>query len=208
MFGSFLILLICGALYLIKGGQHRSFRLYLEHKAGIEHDASGHPIGGLSIPQWLVHRLMDGKSLSGMLFAVLYMIVASDYGFVPFLFAMAMWLAAVSPKMGRIVGKIGGFKGNWDENEQQYPSADDTDMKMMLEGWKDGIIRGVYMGACMAVLFDDTSLIWFGALYPATAFVGTSIEQWRSKIVAAPWVIHEGICGVACFGLGIALSTM
>lgn len=208
MFGSLFILLICGILYMIKGGQHRSFRLYLEHKAGIEHDAQGHPIGDLSIHQWLAHRLLDGKALSGLIFGALYMVAASDYGVIPYVFAVAMWLAAVSPKMGRIVGKIGGLKGNWDENEQPYQSADDTDVRMAIEGWKDGIIRGVYMGACMAVLFDNADCIWFGALYPATAFVGTSIEQWRSKIVAAPWVIHEAICGVLCLGLGVAISTM
>lgn len=218
MISAILIILSCALLYAIKGGQHKKLRLYVEHKAGIEHRADGSVLGDMSIPQYIVHRLMDGKTISALGFGVLALLVTAEYqggtgaeaqyrfvdnAFWFFWLAVAGWLAAVSPKMGRIVGKIGGYKGNWDENEQPY-GPDDRDDKL-IEGLKEGLMRGVWMGAIMALVFWNPVMIMFGALYPATAWAGVSIEQWRSGMVAASWHIHELICGAVCIGLGLAI---
>jgi hypothetical protein len=212
MISSIIIMIVCAVLYSIKGGQHYKLRRYVEHKAGIEHYANGQPIE-MSIPQYIVHRIMDGKSLSALLFGVLALIVTSEYkGGMEYSFhegawwfyfaAVAAWLLAVSPKMGRVVGMIGGYKGNWDENEQPYTHESED---KMIEGWKSGFMRGVWIGAMMAILFWNPIMIITGALYPVTAWLGVSFEQWRTGLAAAPWQWHEPLCGAFCIGLGIAL---
>lgn len=214
---SAVIMAICAVLYSVKGGQHRKLRLYLEHKAGIEHYADGSVMGGMSIPQWLWHRFLDGKALSAFLFGILFLIVTSEhqggmvYTFTDgawwrFPLAMTLWLAAVSPKMGRIAGMIGGYKGNWDRDEQPYDDPIESVMQAA-EGWKQGLQRGVFIGAMMALLFWNPLPIIFGALFPATLWLGISIEQFRTKTVAASWIWHEFICGAVCFGLPVGILT-
>ncbi len=210
-----MVLLSCAVLYAIKGGQHRKMRLYLEHKAGIEHHADGSVMGSMTIPQWLWHRFLDGKLLSAFLFGILFLILTSSYqgnmvytfvegAWWKFLLAVGLWLAAVSPKMGRIAGMIGGYKGNWDRDEDPYDDPIESALQAA-EGWKQGLQRGVFIGAMMALLFWNPLPILFGALYPATLWAGISIEQFRTKTIAASWVWHEMICGAVCFGLPIAI---
>jgi len=210
-----MLMIICAVLYAIKGGQHKKARIYIEHMAGIQHYANGDPIGDMTVWQWIVHRLVDGKVLSALLFGILAMIVTSEHisgieykfqdgAFWFFVSAVTLWLVAVSPKMGRIVGMIGGYKGNWDEDENPYDN--DTSLEKAIEGWKAGIMRGVWIGAMMAIVFWNPIPIITGALFPVTAWAGVSFEQWRTGMVAASWHWHEWLCGGMCIGLGISLT--
>lgn len=154
---------VTSILYAIKGGQ-------LGHIPGFNK---------LREDGILLDSILDGKILSSL------------GAWIIFGPAVAIaWLAGVAPKMGRIVGNVGGYRGNWDADER--PGAGDV-----REGWKLGIQRGVFMGAMLALATGNVWFIVAGSLFPATAWLGVSIEQYRTKRIVADWHWHEVIFGAA-----------
>lgn len=183
---------IVAALYAIKGGWHGKWRIYLEHKAGIEHNADGSVFGDMSIPQYFVHSLLDGKVLSTVLYGLL--IWALPVAENPALCAL-FWLLAVAPSMGEEVSAVGGYKGGWGPYiEKEFGR---------MYGVKKCLQRGVFMGAVLGLPFWDMGFVLAGALMPVIAFIGISIEQRRTGIVNASWHLHEPMIG---FVLGLALA--
>lgn len=191
MIVSLIIGLICAALYSIKGGWHRKWRIYLEHKAGIEHNADGSVFGDLSIPQYVVHRMLDGKVLSTILYGLL--IWALPVAENPVLCAL-FWLLAVAPSIGEDVGAVGGYRGGWGPYIERGFGR--------MYGVKKCLQRGVFMGAVLGLPFWDMGFALAGAMLPVIAFIGISIEQRRTGIVNASWHLHEPMIG---FVLGLAL---
>lgn len=190
---TYLILgLICASLYSIKGGWHKPWRIYLEHKAGIEHDADGQVFGDMSIPQFIVHSLLDGKVASTILYGLLIWALPVSANPV---FCALFWLLAVSPSMGEDVGAVGGYRGGWG------PYIDKGFGRMY--GVKKCLQRGVFMGFVLGLPFWDIGFGLAGALLPIIAFISISIEQYRTGIVKASWHLHEPLIG---FALGLALA--
>lgn len=126
--------------------------------------------------------LLDGKPLSAIGFACLAGPLAG-----------LGWLAGVSPRMGRAVGNIGGYRGNWDAEEKPYEGEEAR--AMAIEGWKAGVQRGVFLGACIALATGNVAFIAAGALFPVTAYLGVSLMQFIKKKVDVDWVFHEIILG-------------
>jgi hypothetical protein len=196
---------ICAALYSIKGGQHWRIRYAVEGFAGIKRDAENNIVGDLNFGQWLVHRFMDGKVLSSIGFGVLVAVSGAEYrGFVgggpAYDLAIAAgaiaalgWLAGVAPKMGRIAGDIGGYRGNWDADQKPYPKKEGK--AAAIEGWKAGLQRGVFMGAMLALTTGNLWFIIAGATFPACVFVGISIQQKITRKTLADWHWYEVIFG-------------
>jgi hypothetical protein len=182
--------ILCAILYAIKGGQHGRIKYIAKLRENKIFD-----------------RLLDGKVLSTIGFFLLFGIYHSvlvgpavyEFPFFAALIASVGWLAGISPKMGRILGQIGGYRGNWDANEQLYPANERK--AQAIEGWKSGVQRGVFMGAMLALTTDNLWFIVAGLLFPVTAFVGVSIQQYINKSYAADWHIHEYLFG---FVIGLA----
>lgn len=176
--------LLCAVLYSIKGGWHGRGRRFLSRLAGTKFGPDNEPFD-MSIMQAALWSSLDGKILSAAGFGALAYL--AGYGFWA---PAAGWLLGVSPSIGEEIGAVGGIKGNWRPEGRKW-------------GWKKGLIRGVFLGACLAVAFDNTVIIWACAPFPLYSFIGVSIQQLRTGQVKASWHWYEPIMGAA---IGIALA--
>jgi hypothetical protein len=158
--------LVSAALYAVKGGQ-------LGRVPGFNK---------LRESNVVADAVLDGKVLSSIGFGILAGPLAG-----------LAWLAGVSPKMGRIVGKIGGYLGNWDSNEKPYQYG--VSRAMAIEGWKEGVQRGVFLGACITLATGNLAFIVAGAMFPVTVWLGVSAMQAIKKKVDVDWVFHEILFG-------------
>lgn len=182
----FIAFALCALLYAIKGGHHGVLRRKIAKLAGTRFGPDNEP-EDTSIPQEILWTVMDGKIVSATGFGLLAYL--AGFGF---LFPAAGWLLGVAPSVGEEIGAVGGIKGNWRAEGRVW-------------GWKKGFIRGVFLGAMLAVAFDSTAFIWACAPFPIYSFIGVSIEQLRTGTVEASWRWHEWITGGA---IGLALAAI
>lgn len=130
---------------------------------------------------WIVEKATDGTLVSSVLFGIL---MGSPL-------AALAWLTGVCLSVGEEIGSIGGFRGNWRPEGRRW-------------GWRAGVIRGVFLGAMLALAIPDhsTGLILAGAMFPLCAFIGVSLEQLRTGAVSVSWRWFEWIYG-GVLGLGV-----
>lgn len=207
-------IIICAMLYAIKGGQHGTYRRSINEKlTGAvyrrQEDSSWQMVAP-KLSSRIVDRLLDGKILSSIGFGLLVALHGAEYhGFInggpsydlaitAGAVAALGWLAGVAPKMGRIVGDIGGYRGNWNADQEQYIRSEAR--AAAINGWKAGVQRGVFMGAMLTLATDNLWFIVAGAAYPATVYLGVSIQQKITGKYAADWHWHELLFG-AVIGL-------
>jgi len=171
----YLFIPACAALYAIKGGQHGRVPLIAKLRKNK-----------------IMDGVLDGKVVSPLVMALLAGPLVG-----------AAWLAGVAPGMGRIVGNIGGYRGNWMADETPYP--EELSGIYAAEGWKAGVQRGVFMGALLALATGNTAFIVLGALFPACAWLGVSVKQFTTGLRVVDWVWYEVIFG-AVIGAGFIWS--
>lgn len=171
MINIFLLIVCVACLYAIKGGQHHSLSNRLD--------------------------FLDGSYLSAFGFFLLCWAISAGNPF----YAGLCWFVANVPSMGEQAGGIGGYKGNWDDDEKPYPDPAKR-RKAAVTGWKTGLQRGVFTGALLCIGTGVIPFIYAGALFPVAYWIGISIEQWRTGQTVASWRWAEWIYGGA---LGAAL---
>ncbi|MET3414769.1 hypothetical protein [Methylobacterium sp. 1030] len=137
-------------------------------------------------------RIFDGSIISACL-AGLYVGMIHD-PLAGVAFALA-WFTGNAPSMGEEAGAIGTYRRGWgDYVEAGFPRS---------MGWKKGLQRGVFLGACLTLpTFLDDPSPWFilaGALFPAVYWAGQSLHYAFHKTDS--WAYAEPIYGAA---LGIA----
>lgn len=164
-------ILICATAYAIKGGWHGPLRNRIKNP--------------------IIHRLLDGKIVSAVMFAVL--VLAIEGTALSAVLAAAGWLLMVAPSIGDPIGQAGGYRGNWDDDEIAYPSHQRR--QYFLRGLKSGVIRHVYGTAMLALFLGYLPFIAAGAVIPALYWAGISIEQFRTKQTVASWHLAEPSVG-------------
>lgn len=177
------IILTIAAAYAIKGGWHGPLRNLVKNPT--------------------IHRLLDGKILSTLIFASTIMFVTGTA--LSFLLAAAGWLFMVSPKIGRPIGEAGGFLGNWDKDENPYHRSERK--AYLIQGLKNGAIRHIYGGAMLTLFLGPDIWILAGAAIPLIYFVGVSLEQFRTKQIVASWHLAEPMVG-AWIGYIVYITTV
>jgi hypothetical protein len=184
MFYILLAIAASALLYAVKGGQHGTVRRYIAARAGLKFDSAGEPYD-MSITQAVLWRVLDGKIVSSVGFGILTLNPVAGL----------CWLIGVAPSIGEEIGAIGGYKGNWRDEGQLW-------------GWKRGVIRGVFLGALLALAMpaQSTALIVAGAAFPAAYFAGVSIGQARTGKTRPGWRLAEWIYG-AVIGAAVAFQT-
>ena len=125
-------------------------------------------------------KISGGKYISAVGFALLCAAITGPLG----LLGGVGWFLGNKPSLGEIVGAIGGYKGNWREEGKTW-------------GWKQGIQRGVFTGACVSLCLWNPAFIIAGLLFPILIWVGVSLEQLRTGKVAASWHFFEYLFGAA-----------
>lgn len=98
------------------------------------------------------------------------------------------WYIGNKPSVGEILGAIGGYRGTWHKLQGE---------ETKWTGWKQGVQRGVFTGACISLFIWDPAFIIAGSLFPIAAWVGISINQLLTGKVNASWYIFELIWGAA-----------
>ena len=165
------IILTIASAYAIKGGWHGPLRNLVTNKT--------------------IHRLLDGKILSTIIFASTMMFLTGTA--LSFVAAAIAWLLMVSPKIGRPIGNTGGYLGNWDANEVAYTGDDKR--HYLIDGLKSGFIRHIYGGALLTLFLGPDIWILAGAAIPLIYYIGVSIEQFRTKQTVASWHLAEPLVG-------------
>lgn len=174
-------IIICGALMRIKGGGLGHVRRWLEAKAAL-------PEGFF---RDALHKILDGGQLSAAGFLLLCVFLGAGWP-VAMLGALGWWIGN-KPSVGEIIGAIGGYKGTWHEF---------TGEEGKWWGWKEGLKRGVFTGAMIALGLGHVPFILAGALFPVAVWVGVSVVQFYTGKVASSWFLFEIIWGAAlgaCF---------
>ncbi len=157
-------------------------------------------------------RLLDGKVISTIgvfifgLFAQLETISINGGAFgVPeytldlhgAIFLAVAWLLAVAPSLGEEHGAIGRVGHAWGS----YVTSPNVFGREY--GVKKGLQRGVWMGACMALVTGFIPFICTSLLFVPAVFIGQEITF---RLTGRDgWALSEPIIGAAVFGLGVAL---
>lgn len=175
---SFLTIIICGFLYAIKGGSGNFLKNWNYVRAKNK----------------ILHRLLDGKVLSTLLFWVFITAVTGN-GLLGIFMALA-WLAAVAPSMGEEHGAVGRWGYAWG------PYIDHPEKFGRRYGVNKSIHRGVWMGACFTVVTGFPLFLWFSLLYVPCVFIGQQINRWILKTDG--WTLAEPIIGAIVIGAPLA----
>lgn len=132
----------------------------------------------------------QGKIIAAFGFAALCLCL--KFSFLAAVLAGLGWWLGNKASLGEIEGAIGGFKGNWREEGKSW-------------GWKQGLQRGVFTGACLAVFTWNPAFILAGALFPLCAWIGISFEQLRAGKVQVSWYLFEILWG-GCLGVAFLIT--
>ena len=124
-------------------------------------------------------KIGGGKIISALGFAALCYWLRPEW--LSLLGGLGWWIGN-KPSLGEIVGAIGGIKGTWN-NE--------------VNGWKEGVQRGVFTGACVSLSLWNPAFIIAGALFPVCVYAGVSLEQLRKNQTSVSWYLFELIWGAA-----------
>lgn len=203
----YLFSLILGAtVNAIRGGQHGKIRRYLERLSGIRHDRNGQIAVRLRWYQWIVNRLLDGKTINAVAFALaVALLPAVSYqgmadGVPHYMFQNVDWstgfyaglamLAGAAPGWGDYIGAM----GNWRKDSlSEWPPID-----AIIERWYDEpvlwgfagmTLRGALLGFLVALALHSVLPIVGGALMGCVYFVSVRAYQERG------WPIAEWIFG-------------
>ena len=169
----------------IKGGGHGKIRREIVDFAEMVH--------GRTLAK-IIDRILDGKVLSSLGFALV--------AFNPF--AGLGWLLGVAPSIGEEIGAIGGYRGHWNYNDRDswFLSKYVGFRNIRVWGAVSGLLRGLFMGLCLAITTLNPWFILAGASFPLAYFIGVSIRQRYERLIAVDWHLGEWIYGLI---LGIPL---
>lgn len=140
-----------------------------------------------------------GKAVSSVI-AGAFMAYEFDY-LTGVLFAGA-WFAGWTMSIGEEVGAVGRFKKQWGEYIDWLGPV-----KGKLFGWKKGLQRGAFLGACLSLAMYSIPygeiIIIACALFPAIYFLGNELYYKINKTDS--WLYAEIIYG-AVIGASLFLS--
>ena len=141
----------------------------------------------------------EGKTISGVLAGVL--VGAHTDWIVGTLFGVA-WFVGWVMSVGEEIGAIGRFGKNWGPYVEWLGA--DKGRKL---GWKKGLHRGVFLGACLVLAMysipANEIIIIACALFPAIYFIGNDIYYRLHKTDS--WFYSEFLFGAV---IGATLSTI
>jgi hypothetical protein len=119
------------------------------------------------------------------------------------------WRAAIGPSIGEEIGAMGGIRGAW--NRDDFDGWFGATLYRPLVRWVRwwGLVglavRGLFAGVCLALPLWSPWFLAAGAAMPMAYWIGVSIEQIRTRTVAADWRLGEWLWG-GMIGAALAAS--
>lgn len=187
-----LIVLLCSLSVRVKGGGHYPIRHFLEEKAGVFREKGKIVNDDLSFLQLALVKSLDGKIWGSLMFAAAAWNPFAAIGFI----------VGMAPSIGEELGSIGGIKGYWnqDKRDSWFGSALIKAEDQRLWGWLSGILRGLFLGLCLAITTFNPWMLLAGGLFPVAYFIGISIQQIIENKVSVSWYLGELIHGAILGG--------
>ena len=178
-----IIAALCGIFYALKGG---SGKHVFTNWAEVRHRNR------------IFERLLDGKVISTLCLFTALMVVTFD---VYLSLAMSIaWLAAVAPSMGEEHQAI-GHSTHWGGAYKMH----EADFGRMY-GVKKGLQRGVWMGACFAIVTGYVPYLCFSLLFVPMVYIGQDLRaRHTGNRHAVDWCYAEFLIGAICIGVPTGL---
>ncbi len=135
---------------------------------------------------------IDGTYLSSFFAGIVMFLYTQNVYMLP-LFAVC-WFVGNCLSIGEEIGGVGGYKGKWGP----YVEANRTTKSI----WRASLMRGTFLGACLAVATANPLVILISALLPVVSYCSISITQYFKQQSRVDWVVYEFVYG---FLIGVAI---